>query len=383
MSDYEPAPPTTSPIQFFRSELDRSSLLEAALTTDLDSPSMLGPATNSVESQLAQQLRYSEVLLTNSATAALEVLAVTLRQHGFSRVIVPSFAHVSCASAFQLHGYAVEFADIGTDLSVAADQVALLQPDRRTVVLAVSYAGAPCDLDALSNVCQASDSILVEDLAHAYATGIDARRSPAVAAVLSFHLTKELTCGEGGALLLAEPALTPVARRVRDRGTDRADFEAGRVRSYTWVSPGSTYAPSELTAAVLLAQIRRSKPKLGKRRSALLRYVSELGDWANRHGFLLPTREAEAGAANTAYVRVPNESDRDSLQTHLAEREIGSASHFPPLHLSPMGRCLGGRPGQCPGAEEAYGSVLRLPLNSRLTGAELDRILEAVELWRP
>jgi dTDP-4-amino-4,6-dideoxygalactose transaminase len=374
----------TEQVPFFRSELDRRSLLEAATDIDLDAPSILGPATWAVERELEQRFQASSALLTHSATAGLEVLARVLKDRGCTRAIVPSFAHVSCASAFHGHGYVVDFADVGSDHLLDAVAVDRLRPDRHTVVVAVHYGGASCDLDRLAALCRDAGSVLIEDMAHSFASAVDRPRSSvASAAVLSFHLTKELTCGEGGALLVTDPDLVDDSRLVRDRGTDRAAFEAGEVRHYTWVASGSAYAPSELTARVLQAQLRRSEPRLQRRRSVLRTYVASLEDWAANAGATLPTAAARRGAANLAFVRVNGEDARESLRQYLADGGIGSAVHFPPLHLSSMGRRLGGRPGQCPRAEAAFEGLLRLPLNSQLSDEHVATVVERVSSWRP
>ena len=365
-------------------ELDRATLVHAASVADLAAPSTLGPATVRVERMLAAGFGAAVAHLTTGATTALEVLAIALRARGYRRAIVPSFTHVSSASAFALHGYQVEFVDVDDQLLIDARSVEATGVDAETVVLAVHYGGQHGDLRAVEAICQAAGALLVEDFAHSFSSrfAVPSVRPAGAAAIVSFQLYKEITCGEGGALLLFDADLDETVRTIRDRGTNRRDFEAGAADTYTWVSQGSSFAPSELTATVLEAHLERRSSIIQPRRHVLRRYCHELSSWADLVGARLPEQALDAGAANTAYVQVGDESERRSLASHLDLHGIGSAFHFPPLHRSPMARHLGTPADGCPGSDRAFAGLLRLPLHTSLTDLQVDAIIEAVASWR-
>jgi dTDP-4-amino-4,6-dideoxygalactose transaminase len=205
-----------------------------------------------------------------------------------------------------------------------------------------------------------------------------------MSAVQSFHETKNFSCGEGGALLINQPDLVERAEILREKGTDRSRFFRGQVDKYTWVDLGSSYLPSELQAAFLYAQLE-ARERVQARRAALCeRYRRELADWATRFGVGLPQIPAHCEPPHHLfYLILPSPEARQALIETLAGRGILAPFHYQPLHLSAMGRRLGGRPGECPVAERVSELLVRLPLYNGMTDAEQAEVIEAVRDFEP
>jgi dTDP-4-amino-4,6-dideoxygalactose transaminase len=196
---------------------------------------------------------------------------------------------------------------------------------------------------------------------------------------LSFHETKNVTCGEGGALVLNNLSDVVRAEIIRDKGTNRSQFLRGQIDKYTWVDVGSSYLPADILAAFLLAQLE-ARERLQARRQALWqRYASELQDWAAAADVRLPIVPADCEQPyHLFYLLAPSPEARQALVDHLKTREIQAVSHYRPLHMSEMGRRFGGRAGQCPITENVSDRLLRLPLSAGLTVDEQDRVIAAV-----
>lgn len=320
------------------------------------------------------------VLLTTSGTHALEMAALLLGVRPGDEVIVPAFTYVSTAGAFALHGAKPVFADVLPDtLNLDPAAVAAAVTPRTKAVVPVHYAGVACDLDRIK--AAAGGVPVVEDGAHALFGRLDGRMLGTVGALgaFSFHGTKNFTCGEGGALAVNDPALADRAEFVWEKGTDRSRFRRGEVDQYTWQTPGSSYAMSELLAAFLCGQLERADAVQARRRVLWTRYHDELRDWANRAGARLPGVPAGCDPAfHLFYLVLPSPRARRRLADHLAAAGIQATTHYPPLHLSAMGRAFGGRPGQCPVTEAVCDRLLRLPVYNTLSDADQGRVIRAV-----
>ena len=203
-------------------------------------------------------------------------------------------------------------------------------------------------------------------------------------ATLSFHETKNVTCGEGGALVLRDGSPVERAEILREKGTDRSRFFRGQVDKYTWVDLGSSYLPSEILAAVLLGQLQASDDSQRRRRAVWDRYASELRDWAQACGVRLPIVPPECDhPAHLFYLLAPSAADRTSLIEHLGRAGILATFHYLPLHLSPMGRRLGYAAGQLPVSVDVSARLVRLPLFASLTDEETTDVIAAVKAWAP
>jgi dTDP-4-amino-4,6-dideoxygalactose transaminase len=341
-----------------------------------------GPFTRRCEELLERELGVRRALLTTSCTHALELAALVLGAGPGDEVVVPSFTFVSGANAFALRGAKVVFADVRSD-TLNLDEEALneLVNERTRAIVPTHYAGVGCELDAICATAERVGAALVEDNAH----GLFGRyRGRALGtfgafAAQSFHETKNVTCGEGGAVLLSDDGHVEAAEIVREKGTNRKRFFRGQVDKYTWVGLGSSYVLSELLASFLYAQLEAREQIQGARERLWHRYDDALRDWATEQGVSQPfVPEHCAQSFHMYYLLLPSYEARTRLIAHLLERGILAVFHYLPLHLSEMGRALGGRKGECPVTEDVSDRLLRLPFYTALTDTEQDEVLEAV-----
>jgi dTDP-4-amino-4,6-dideoxygalactose transaminase len=334
---------------------------------------------------LEQALGIRKVLLTTSCTHALEMAALLLDVKPGDEVIIPSYTFVSVVNAFVLRGARPVFADVRPDtLNLDEGRLDRLISSRTRAVVPVHYAGIACAMDAILEIAGRHGIAVVEDNAHGLFGRYNGRLLGTMGALatLSFHETKNFTCGEGGALLINDAALVERAEIVREKGTNRSRFFRGQVDKYTWVDVGSSYLPSELLAAFLLAQLEAREAIQARRHRIWSYYERHLSDWASARGVRLPVVPACCEhPAHLFYLIAPSLGERQGLIEHLKQRGISSVFHYLPLHLSEMGRRLGGKPGDCPVTEDLSDRLLRLPFYAALTDTDLERIVGAVREW--
>lgn len=341
-----------------------------------------GPYTERCEQWLETQVGVSRALLTPSCTHALELAAILSGIGPGDEVVLPSFTFVSTANAFALRGATPVFADIRPDtLNLDPESVAAVSGPRTRVIVPVHYGGVGCDMEALASVGERWSAQIIEDNAHGL---MGAWRGQPLGtfgpmATLSFHETKNFTCGEGGALLINDPAWVDRAEIVRQKGTNRAQFVRGQVDKYTWVDLGSSHVMSDLLAAVLWSQFEVADRIQAKRRAIWDRYYIELKAWADATGSLLPTVPDDTQQAyHLFYLVLPTTEDRNALISHLGQRDILAVFHYVPLHSSPMGKRFGGRVGQCPVAEDVSARLVRLPFFNDLSYDDQSQVIEGV-----
>jgi dTDP-4-amino-4,6-dideoxygalactose transaminase len=346
-----------------------------------------GPMAGRCETLLAEELRAARVLLTPSATHALELAALLLDLGRGAEVICPSFTHPSTVNAFAMHGARPVFCDIRPDtLNIDEEVAGELAGDRTGGIVCTHYAGVACELDELLAIGARCGAPLVEDNAHGLFGSYRGRPLGTLGrfGALSFHETKNVTSGEGGALLLTRAEDVERAEILREKGTNRGAFFRGEVDAYEWVELGSSYLVSELQAAFLRGQLERSDAIQGARHRIWERYAGELADWARRHGVELPfVPEDRAHPAHLFHLRMPGKRERDGLIEHLSRRGIVAVFHYMPLHLSPMGRRLAPDCPPLPVTERAAERVVRLPLFADLEPGEQSRVIEAVTEYTP
>lgn len=320
----------------------------------------------------------ARVFLTTSCTDALEMAAVLLDIQPGDEVIVPAFTFVSTVNAFVLRGARPVFVDIRPDtLNLDENLLERAVGPRTRAIVPVHYAGVGCELDRIAELAGAVP--IVEDNAHGLFGRYRGRALGTLGrlATLSFHQTKNFSCGEGGALLVNDPSLFARAEIVREKGTDRSRFFRGEVDKYGWVDVGSSYLPSDLLAAVLLAQLERREHIQATRRRIWERYLTELAGWAERAGVRLPVVPAHCEQTyHLFYLIFPSLQEREAWQARARAAGVGTAFHYQPLHLSPMGRRFGGQPGDCPVTEQVSDRLVRLPLFNDLSDADVDRVIE-------
>jgi len=324
----------------------------------------------------------SRALLTTSCTHALELAALLLEVGPGDEVVLPSFTFVSVANAFVLRGARPVFVDCRRDtLNIDESLVPAAIGPRTRAVVAMHYAGVGCDLAALARATEERGVPLVEDAAHGLFGSWCGRPLGTVGrlATLSFHETKNVSCGEGGALVVNDPELVARAEVLREKGTDRSRFQRGEVDKYRWIDVGSSWVLSELLAAFLLAQLEARERIQTARRRIWQEYAAALAGWAAAHGTLLPRVPDDCGSAyHLFHLLLPTPAARDGLMAHLRSRGILAVFHYLPLHDSPMGRRFGYRRGDLPVAEWASERLLRLPLFASLDPASQEHVIAAV-----
>jgi dTDP-4-amino-4,6-dideoxygalactose transaminase len=335
---------------------------------------------------LEQVLGAPKALLTTSCTHALEMSALLLNIQPGDEVIVPSFTFVSTVNAFVLRGARPVFIDSRPDtLNLDECKLEALITPRTKAIVVVHYAGVACEMDAIFAIADQRAIPVVEDNAHGLFAKYKGRHLGTLGrlATLSFHETKNFTCGEGGALLINDQSLVERAEIIREKGTNRSRFFRKQVDKYTWVDIGSSYVMSDVLAAFLYGQLEAWEQIQRKRRAVWERYHANLVDWARSWGVRTPVVPPECEQSyHMYYIVLPSLDARCRLIDHLAERGILSVFHFLPLHLSEMGLRFGGRPGDCPVAEDVSDRLLRLPFYNELSQADQDLVIEAIGEFR-
>src|SRR4051812_22691740 len=328
----------------------------------------------------------TRVLLTTSCTHALEMAAILLDLQTGDEVIVPSFTFVSGVNAFVLRGAKPVFADIRPDtLNIDERQIESLITPRTRAIAPVHYAGVGCEMDAIVEIAKRRGLEIVEDNAHGLFGTYRGKLLGTFGrmATQSFHETKNINCGEGGALVLNDPALVERAEIVREKGTNRSRFFRGQVDKYTWVDIGSSYLPSDMLAAYLLGQVEQAEQIQTKRRRVWERYAEALPSWCDAHGVRMPEIPDHClQPHHMFYVLFPSLDDRQSMIAHLRAQSITAVFHYLPLNASEMGARFGARAGDCPVAESVSDRLLRLPFYNNLSESDQDRVIEAMLVWR-
>lgn len=329
-----------------------------------------------------QSLGVKKALLTTSCTAALEMCAILLDvQHG-DEVILPSFTFVSSANAFVLRGARLVFVDIRPDtLNVDETKLEAAITSRTKAIVVVHYAGVGCEMDAISAIAGRAGVPIVEDNAHGLFGKYRGQwlGTFGVLATQSFHETKNVICGEGGALLINDPQYVERAEIIREKGTNRSRFFRGQVDKYSWVDIGSSFLMSDILAAVLYAQLEEHERIQSRRREIWETYQAGLSGWAKERGVQLPYIPPHCDQAwHMYYMIMPDSEMRDHLIQHLKSEGILSVFHYLPLHLSEMGRKFGGREGDCPVTERVSDCLLRLPFHVELSDKDVDLVVREV-----
>lgn len=341
-----------------------------------------GSFSRTCQELLARDLGAARVLLTTSCTHALEMAALLLDIQPGDEVIVPSFTFVSTANAFVLRGARPVFADIRCDtLNIDEKQLQDLITSRTRAIVPVHYAGVGCEMDAILETAGRHGVAVVEDNAHGLFARCKNRYLGTFGALAtqSFHETKNIMCGEGGALVINDRKYVARAEILRDKGTDRSRFYRGEVDKYTWVDAGSSYAPSDILAAFLLAQLEARADIMGRRCRIWHTYRDSIAAWAQRNGVRLPFVPLHCEQSfHMFYLILPTLDSRQRLIEHLRGQGILSVFHYWPLHLSEMGRKFGGRAGQCPVAEAIGNQLLRLPFYTYMTEGEQAAVIDAL-----
>jgi dTDP-4-amino-4,6-dideoxygalactose transaminase len=320
-------------------------------------------------------------LLTTSCSTALEMAALLLKRGEGDEVIVPGFGFATTAGAFVLHGYRPVFAEIKADtMNLDETKLDALITDKTRAIVPLHYGGVACEMDAIMALAHRRGVAVVEDAAQGVGATYRGRALGTIGdlGAYSFHETKNLGCGEGGALLVNRADLEARAVILRDKGTNRAEFFRGLVDKYTWVDVGSSYLPADVLAAILLAQLEALDAIQAKRRALWERYDAALRP-------LVATPRIPEGVISNHHIYcivVESLDQRTKLIAHLDTRGISAHFHYVPLHLSPMGRRFSST--VLPVVESIADRLLRLPLHLEMEVGDVDRVVEAIaEYYHP
>jgi dTDP-4-amino-4,6-dideoxygalactose transaminase len=331
---------------------------------------------------LEKKLGVKKAFLTTSCTHALEMAAILLKLGPGDEVILPAFTFVSTANAFVLRGAKPVFADIRPDtLNIDEHKIEHLITRRTRAIFVVHYAGVGCEMDAILKIAVKHGIVVVEDNAHGLFGAYKKKPlgSFGALAALSFHETKNIICGEGGALLINDPRYIARAEIIREKGTNRSQVFRGQADKYTWTDIGSSYLPSDILAACLWAQLEKRAWIQKTRKKIWDYYFANLKDWAAATNVSLPVIPPHCSQPyHMFYLLMSSLADRKNLIERLKSKSILAVFHYLPLHLSRMGRRFGGKRGACPVAEDISARILRLPFYNTLSRTDQDRIIDAV-----
>jgi dTDP-4-amino-4,6-dideoxygalactose transaminase len=325
-----------------------------------------GPFTTRCNQWLVDQTGCKKALLTHSCTSALEMAALLCDIGPGDEVIMPSFTFVSTANAFALRGATPVFVDVRPDtLNIDETLIeAAITPSTRAIV-PVHYAGVPCEMDTIMAIAEKHGLLVVEDAAQAILSRYKGRPLGSIGHLgcLSFHVTKNITCGEGGALLVNDPGMVQRAEIIREKGTNRSQFFRGEVDKYTWVDIGSSYLPSELQAAFLSVQFEEAEATTARRLSIWDRYHQCFEELEAEGVIGRPTVPDDCQHnAHLYYLMLPNCDERTAFISRLKKQGIQTAFHYVPLHTAPCGRRLGRVTGPMTNTDRAGDCLVRLPL---------------------
>lgn len=351
------------------------SCLEGTLATD-------GVFSEKVLEQLGWQYPDNPGMLTSSCSVALETALALCGLKAGDEVLLPSYNFPSAANGVLRAGGVPVFCDIDCDTQNLSIQDAAAKITSRTkAVIPVHYAGISCPMDELLKLAKEAELLVIEDAAQAIGAFYkeDSLGTLGDFGCVSFHYTKNITCGEGGLLLCKTQESYEKARCYRVHGTNRDAFFRGECDRYTWVCPGSSTAPSELCAALLWASLPYLD-EITRIRMERVREYLEVLESMEKHGYarrmVIPDYARPNG--HIFYLRFANKALREKVQTLLLEHGAEAKTHYVPLHLSPMGKKLGYQKEDCPESGKCYDTLLRLPLHTELTFLEVEQIGEII-----
>ncbi len=344
-----------------------------------------GPFTKKCQTWLEQNLGCPKALLTHSCTAALEMAAILCDIKPGDEVIMPSFTFVSTANAFVLRGGVPVFVDIRPDtLNLNEKQIASSITTNTKAIVPVHYAGIPCVVDEILDIAEKKKIWVIEDAAQAYLSRYKGRSLGTLGHLgcLSFHETKNIISGEGGALLINDERLMDRAEIIWEKGTDRGQFLRGEVDKYSWQDIGSSYLPSELVSAFLYAQLEKAASIISKRSKVFFNYYESLKDLRDKGRVQLPClEEGTDGNGHIFFIVVSNPEECVRLMRHLNAMNINVITHYVPLHSSKAGKKFGRASGNMNVTNDISQRLIRLPLFYGMQDQEVDRVVQAIKAF--
>jgi len=325
-----------------------------------------GPFTKKCQAWLEERLGCRKVLLTHSCTAALEMSAILADIEPGDEIIMPSYTFVSTASSFVLRGGVPVFIDIRPDtLNINENMIEAALTARTRAILPVHYAGISCEMDIIMDIAGRHNLFVIEDAAQGIMSTYKGRPLGSIGhfGACSFHETKNIISGEGGALLINDEKFVERAEIIREKGTNRSKFFRGQVDKYTWVDVGSSYLPSDIIAAFLYAQMENADQIIAKRNLLYALYMEDLRPLAEKGYIQLPfILDDCCSNGHIFYIITRSLKERTELAQFLKDQDIMAVFHYVPLHSSPAGKLYGRTNGTLEVTERVSDCLLRLPL---------------------
>jgi dTDP-4-amino-4,6-dideoxygalactose transaminase len=325
-----------------------------------------GPFTKKCQAWLEERLGCRKVLLTHSCTAALEMSAILADIEPGDEIIMPSYTFVSTASSFVLRGGVPVFIDIRPDtLNINENMIEAALTARTRAILPVHYAGISCEMDIIMDIAGRHNLFVIEDAAQGIMSTYKGRPLGSIGhfGACSFHETKKIISGEGGALLINDEKFVERAEIIREKGTNRSKFFRGQVDKYTWVDIGSSYLPSDIIAAFLYAQMENADQIIAKRNLLYALYMEDLRPLDEKGYIQLPFILNDCCSnGHIFYIITRSLKERTELAQFLKDQGIMAVFHYVPLHSSPAGKLYGRTNGTLEVTERVSDCLLRLPL---------------------
>lgn len=342
-----------------------------------------GQFTKKCNAWIEEKTGVSKALLTTACSTALDMAAMLTEVGPGDEVILPSFTFVSTANAFVLRGAKLVFVDIRPDTqNIDEKLIEDAITDRTKVIAPVHYAGVGCEMDTIMDIAKRHNLLVVEDAAQGVMSEYKGRALGAIGdyGCYSFHETKNYSMGEGGALLIKDEAKVDRAEIIREKGTDRSRFLRGQIDKYTWVDMGSSYLPSEMNAAYLLAQLENADLINDNRMASWNAYYEQLKPLADEGFIELPVVPEECKHnAHMFYIKTKDIEERTALAAKLKEKDILAVFHYVPLHSAPAGRKFGRFHGEDRYTTNTFERLLRLPMYYGLKADDLDLVCETIK----
>ena len=338
-----------------------------------------GPFTKQCHQWLEEFTGCKKALLTHSCTAALEMTAILLNVQPGDEIIMPSYTFVSTANAFVLRGGVPVFVDIRNDtLNIDESLIKCAITPKTKAIVAVHYAGVACEMDTILDIAQKHGLIVIEDAAQGLGSSYKGRMLGSIGhlACLSFHETKNIISGEGGALLINDKTFTDRAEMIREKGTNRSKFFRGEVDKYTWMDIGSSYLPSEIIAAFLWAQLQKFESITEQRLKSWNLYNNFLQKISNSMAVHLPfIPEGCRHNAHMFYLLLPDLGSRTKFIKNMNNNGVNCVFHYVPLHSSPAGRIYGRTHGELKVTNDVSDRLIRLPLWTGMNDSTTNYVL--------
>lgn len=341
-----------------------------------------GEFTKRCNAWIEEHTGTAKALLTTSGTQALEMAALLSDIQPGDEVILPSYTFVSTANAFVLRGAKLVFVDIRPDtMNIDEKLIEDAITDKTRAIVPVHYAGVGCEMDTIMDIAKRHNLVVVEDAAQGVNAFYKGRALGSIGdyGCFSFHETKNYSMGEGGAILINRPEQIEDAEIIREKGTDRSRFFRGQVDKYTWVNIGSSFLPSDINAAYLMAQLEMADEINENRLQSWTRYNEGLQDLAQEGVIELPYIPEEcAHNAHMFYIKTKDMEERKALISYLKERDIAAVFHYVPLHSAPAGLRFGRFHGEDRYTTKESERLLRLPMYYNLSESDQQKVIDAV-----